>query len=45
MQKTNYIDLEVTPEEVATATAMLASNAVHLAKLLAKQPYPGYLAR
>jgi hypothetical protein len=45
MQKTNCIDLEETPKEVATATSMLVSNAVHLAKLLAGQPYPGYLAR
>ena len=45
MQKTNYIDLDDTPEEVATATAMLASNTIHLAKLLAREPYPGYLTR
>ena len=44
MQKTNYIDLDETPEEVSTATAMLASNVVHIAKLLADKPYPGYLA-
>lgn len=44
MQKTNYIDLDGTPKEVATATAMLASNVVHLAKLLREKPYPGYLA-
>ena len=45
MQQTNYIDLEETPEEVATATAMVASNTVHLAKLLSEHPYPGYLAK
>jgi multimeric flavodoxin WrbA len=45
MQPTNYIDLEETPEEVATATAMVASNTVHLAKLLSEHPYPGYLAK
>ena len=44
MQKTDYIDLDETPEEVSTATAMLASNVVHIAKLLADKPYPGYLA-
>jgi multimeric flavodoxin WrbA len=45
MQRTNYIDLKQTPEEVANATAMLVSNTVHLAKLLKKHPYPGYLAK
>jgi multimeric flavodoxin WrbA len=45
MQRTNYIDLKQTPEEVANATAMLVSNTVHLAKLLKKYPYPGYLAK
>jgi multimeric flavodoxin WrbA len=45
MQRTNYIDLKRTPEEVATATAMLVSNTVHLAKLLKKYPYPGFLAK
>jgi multimeric flavodoxin WrbA len=44
MQKTDYIDLPKTPSEVMTATAMLASNTVHLARLLAERPYPGYLA-
>ena len=38
MQKTDDKDLEDTPEEVATATSMLASNVVHLAKLLSKHP-------
>jgi multimeric flavodoxin WrbA len=45
MQKTDYKDLEDTPEEVATATSMLASNVVHLAKLLSKHPYPGYKSK
>lgn len=44
MQKTDYIDLQETPEEVATATAMLVSNTVHLARLLSERPYPGYKA-
>ena len=44
MQKTDYIDLDETPKEVATATAMLASNTVHIARRLADKPYPGYLA-
>jgi hypothetical protein len=44
IQKTNFIDLKETPGEVVTAGAMLVSNTVHLAKLLAEQPYPGYLA-
>jgi multimeric flavodoxin WrbA len=45
MQRTDYLDLKQTPEEVVTATAMLVSNTVHLAKLLKKHPYPGYLAK
>jgi multimeric flavodoxin WrbA len=44
MQKTDYKDLKETPDEVTTATSMLASNVVHLAKLLSEHPYPGYLA-
>jgi len=44
MQKTDYLDLHETPPEVAIATAMLASNTIHLARLLAERPYPGYLA-
>jgi hypothetical protein len=43
MQKANYIDLDGTPKEVAVATSMLASNTVHLARILRAQPYPGYL--
>jgi multimeric flavodoxin WrbA len=45
MQKTDYRDLKDTPEEVTIATDMLASNVVHLAKLLTEQPYPGYKAK
>lgn len=41
MGSTNYIDLKATPEKVAGATAMVASNAAHLAALLRDQPYPG----
>lgn len=41
MAKTDYLDLDETPEQVATTTAALASNAAHLARLLAATPYPG----
>ncbi|MER7172427.1 flavodoxin family protein [Streptomyces mesophilus] len=40
MQGTDYQDLEETPEQVAATTRTLARNAVHLAGLLAKNPYP-----
>jgi hypothetical protein len=40
-KKTNYKDLWKTPKAVATATAMAAANAVHLATLLRKEPYRG----
>lgn len=40
MQTVDYLDLEETPEKVAAATAALAANAAHLARLLAAQPYP-----
>lgn len=40
MHTTDYIDLTETPEEVAEATATLARNAAHLAKLLSTSPYP-----
>ncbi|HYJ50838.1 MAG TPA: NAD(P)H-dependent oxidoreductase [Microbacterium sp.] len=40
MHTVDYKDLDETPEEVASATATLARNAVHLAKLLSAQPYP-----
>ena len=41
MQKTNYNDLEETPDPVASAIDMLARNTVHLAQMLADSPYPG----
>jgi hypothetical protein len=41
MQKTDYKDLARTPDAVASATAMLARNAAHLATLLKTSPYPG----
>lgn len=36
-----YRDLKRTPKVVAETTAMLASNAAHLARLLKKDTYPG----
>ena len=36
-----YKDLMMTPKAVAETTAMLASNAAHLARLLKKDTYPG----
>lgn len=45
MGEVDYKDLEATPKVVKTATAMLVSNTVHLAKLLTEHPYPGYLAK
>jgi multimeric flavodoxin WrbA len=41
MQRTDYKDLKETPKEVTAATDMLASNVVHLARLLSKSNYPG----
>lgn len=41
MGKTNYIDLPDTPETVADAIAMTASNAAHLAMSLKTNPFPG----
>ena len=40
MQTVDYRDLDETPEAVSNATAVLARNAVHLAKLLRERPYP-----
>jgi multimeric flavodoxin WrbA len=40
MSKTDYMDYDTTPEQVATTTASLAANAAHLARLLATHPYP-----
>src|ERR1700742_4078898 len=36
-----YSEFQEPPEKVAVATAMAASNAAHLAKLLKGNPYPG----
>ncbi|WP_376962428.1 NAD(P)H-dependent oxidoreductase [Azospirillum sp. A26] len=41
MGSTDYRDLPETPEQVATANAMLARNAAHLAGLLKSAQYPG----
>ncbi len=40
MEGTDYQDLDETPETVATTTATLAANTVHLARLLAREQYP-----
>ncbi|HEX5728048.1 flavodoxin family protein [Microbacterium sp.] len=40
MHTVDYQDLDETPQEVASATATLARNAVHLANLLNAEPYP-----
>src|SRR5919112_5200238 len=37
----DYLDLEETPEAVASTTATLAANAAHLARALRASPYPG----
>ncbi|MBF6071670.1 hypothetical protein CJ469_03628 [Nocardia farcinica] len=42
MQTTDYIDLDETPEAVASTTAAMARNAAHLAGLLRERPYPAY---
>ncbi|AEH87462.1 flavodoxin family protein [Mesorhizobium opportunistum] len=39
----NYVDLPETPEKVAAAIEMAASNAAHLASLLKGEAYPGVL--
>lgn len=41
MQDVNYIDLGKIPDKVSETLAMLASNTVHLARLLKQQTYPG----
>lgn len=41
LQKTDFKDLPKVPDAVQQGAAMLASNAVHLAKLLQQQAYPG----
>lgn len=40
MHTVDYKDLPETPEKVAQATTTAAANAVHLARMLAEQPYP-----
>ena len=41
MHKTDFKDLDQTPDAVAQTAAMLASNAAHLAYLLKERSYPG----
>ncbi len=41
MGSVDYKDLDAPPENIAGATKMLAINAVHLARLLKQNPYPG----
>ncbi len=40
MHKTDYKDLDTTPEKVVTSIKTLAVNAVHLARLLKESQYP-----
>ena len=40
MHRTDFKDLDSTPDAVASATAMAAANAAHLARLLRQSPYP-----
>src|SRR6195952_2975937 len=40
MGSRDYLDLDETPEAVASTTATLAANAAHLARLLKADPYP-----
>jgi multimeric flavodoxin WrbA len=42
MQKTDYNDLDSTPDAVATTNAGVGRNAAHLAALLKSQKYPPY---
>ncbi|UOY00053.1 flavodoxin family protein [Blastococcus sp. PRF04-17] len=37
----DYLDLDETPEAVASTTSTLAENAAHLARALRASPYPG----
>jgi multimeric flavodoxin WrbA len=41
MGSTNFVDLEETPEAVATMISMLVRNTAHLANLLKDSQYPG----
>lgn len=40
MASTDFKDLDSVPEKVTTAVGMVARNTVHLARLLADNPYP-----
>lgn len=40
MGSTDYNDLDEVPESVASATAMMATNIAHLARLLRDNPFP-----
>jgi multimeric flavodoxin WrbA len=40
MHTVDYKDIGATPDQVASATATLARNATHLARLLSESPYP-----
>jgi multimeric flavodoxin WrbA len=40
MQTVDFRELDETPQEVADATATLARNTVHLARVLRESPYP-----
>jgi len=40
MQTTDYRDLELTPEPVASAMSSAAANAAHLVRTLSSSPYP-----
>lgn len=40
MQKTDYVDARPKPDTTGAATTTLAANTVHLARLLAANPYP-----
>ena len=40
MQQTDYLELEETPEPVASAMSSAAANAAHLARTLKGAPYP-----
>jgi multimeric flavodoxin WrbA len=44
MGSTNYVDLPEVPENVRATLDTLATNTVHLARLLKEQPYPGLSA-
>lgn len=42
MGSTDFKDLKTTPKKVAKTAAMVADNAVHLARGLKAEPYPGH---